>query len=491
MQALGSKIFIRLLGLIFFLAFCSLLIQIKGLYLSNGISPISINDQYCDWLLYTANILGLLLSLVLFLSPLKFTNKFINLQDGIIILVLYAIYLFFVNFGNVFMHFQWDILLLETSFWTALYCFLSQNSFNEKIFIWIFRILIFKLMLMSGLVKLSSGDPNWWNLKALEYHYYTQPIPNPLSFFVQQMPSWFHKLSCALMFAIELIVPFFIFINARFRLIAAILFSLLQLAIFATGNYCFFNLLTLILCLWLVDDKYLKKLIPTKLAELLTNKKLTNPQEVIESSINQRLSSLNLNKYHLTKFICILLLGFYGFSSTSYIISRSPGEIPGKIFFTELSNNYLKNYHQYFISNPYGLFAVMTTKRNEIIIQGLEDEKSSWKDYEFYFKPGDPRRMPPQVAPYQPRLDWQMWFAALSGYENHPWLAGFVIGLLEGKADIIRLLRYNPFPEKPPKYIRAVIYEYKFNTLNGYQKTGEVWTRELKGLYLPAVVLKE
>ncbi len=518
MQKLTQGLFLRALALIYLLAFSSLAFQTKGLYSHNGISPIELSvnallqhsssNPYINFLKipslfwfkqsdFAINILpyiGMILALILFTLPFVAKVKKQNYLEAFICFLLYLIYLSYVNLGGAFMNFQWDILLLETGFWTTLFCIFRNNILASKAFTWIFRFLVFKLMFMSGLVKLSSGDPTWRNLTALSYHYYTQPIPNPLSFLAHQLPMWFHQFTCALMFLVELIVPFSIFINSRFRLIAALLFSALQVIIIATGNYCFFNLLTIALCLWLIEDKDLEPYLPSKIQATFRDDAIYDPQDLISQTITNRLEKLDMDSkifsQRIIKYFTLALSVFYIGTSSIFILANLPVEFSLQNNLREESRKFLQATHSYMISCPYGLFAVMTTKRFEIVIQGLESENASWKDYEFFYKPGDTRRMPPQVAPYQPRLDWQMWFAALSNYQQNPWLVNLVIRLLEAKPEVLKLLEYNPFPEHPPRFIRAIVYEYKFNSLDGFNQSAEVWTREPKGLYLPALSLR-
>ena len=518
MHKLTQGLFLRALALIYLLAFASLSFQTRGLYSHNGITPIEITvrtflersytDPYAafikipsffwfkqsDLAINSLPYIGILLALILFTLPFVTRSRERNYLEAFICFLLYLMYLSYVNLGNVFMNFQWDILLLETGFWTILFCIFRNNIFASKAFTWIFRFLLFKLMFMSGLVKLASGDPTWRDLTALSYHYYTQPIPNPLSFLTHQLPMWFHQFNCALMFLVELIVPFFIFANSRFRLIAALLFTALQVIIIATGNYCFFNLLSIALCFWLVDDKYLEPYFPSNIQAAFRDDVIEDPQDLISQTITNRLEKLSIAsstlKERIIKYLVLALSVFYIGTSSLFIFANSPIDFSFQNKLKEISGKFLLATHSYMLSSPYGLFAVMTTKRFEIIIQGLETENGSWKDYEFFYKPGDTRRVPPQVAPYQPRLDWQMWFAVMSNYEQNPWLVNLAVRLLEGNKESIKLLEYNPFPAQPPKFIRAIVYEYKFNTLDSFNQSGEVWIREPKGLYLPPLSLR-
>jgi lipase maturation factor 1 len=482
-------VFSRLFAFIFFIAFASLFTQWQALFSSNGISPIQdlINRTSffqlpslfhffsSDTAIGISASLGLVISGLLGLRILS--NKILRAS---LFGLLYFIYLSFVNTGGVFLSFQWDILLLESSFLMIIYELCRGDIKLEQLVKYLFWVLIFKLMFMSGLVKLSSGDESWKNLSALQYHYQTQPLPNPFSGLFHKLPTIFHYSSCILMFFIELVVPFFIFFGKRMRHIAGLSFILLQLMIVFTGNYCFFNLLTILLCIPLLDIDFLK---PIKL------KILRSSEEVIicNPSINSFLGNSNKPNKSWSYYLILFLVIIYSSISIVHIIHRS-GLRLAVIDHTEIL--YLKSFGRFYLNNPYGLFAVMTTKRYEIIFQGTRNisgkfSESEWVDYEFKYKPGDLNRMPAQIAPFQPRLDWQMWFAALSDYKQNPWLVNFAVKLLEGNPAVLGLLAHNPYPNKPPDHIRALIYEYRFSS-----SQDQVWQRELKGQYLPNTSLR-
>jgi lipase maturation factor 1 len=342
------------------------------------------------------------------------------------------------------MSFQWDMLLLEAGF---LAIFLGSS----KRIVWLYRMLLFRLMLMSGTVKLLSGDPTWHNLTALNFHYQTQPLPTPIAWYAQHFPEWFQRFSVASVFTIEILIPFLIFAPRRLRHFAAWSLILLQICILITGNYAFFNWLALAFCLFLFDDRALTKIIPAR------------PRKTAVPAV----------------IFGIILL--FGFAELYDNFMRRPLPVVSTLMgFTA----------PFGIVNGYGLFAIMTTQRLEIIIEGSNDGVT-WLAYEFPYKPGDVRRRPPWVAPYQPRLDWQMWFAALGNYRENPWFVSLVARLLHGSPDVLKLFAYNPFPEKPPVRIRAVVYEYKFTDSETRRKTGAWWTREPLGRYIPSITLDD
>jgi hypothetical protein len=312
--------------------------------------------------------------------------------------------------------------------------------------VWVFRLLIFRLMLESGAVKLLSGDPAWRNLTAMSYHYETQPLPTPLAWYAYQLPSIFQKASTVGVFVVELAVPFLFLLTSRLRRIGAIVTIGLQILIALTGNYTFFNLLTILLCLLLFIDVKTPERIPWN--ALLVG-------------------------------VVLIPLGLIQLASTFGIWRELPEPLETINFRAETFR----------IVNHYGLFAVMTTSRPEIIIEGSNDGQQ-WQAYDFKYKPGDVNRPLPWVAPYQPRLDWQMWFAALSTSQNNPWFSQLMVRLLQGAPQVTALMSANPFPNSPPRWVRAVVYDYHFTDATTRRTTGAIWTRTLSGGYFPAVSLK-
>ena len=384
---------------------------------------------------------------------------------------LWAIYLSFSTITRTFLGYQWDSLLLETGFlaifmapsgwWPKI----SKERIPSKIYLFLAYWLLFRLMFSSGVVKLGSGDLSWRTLSALNFHYETQPIPNLFAWYAHQVPDWFQKFSVAGTLLIELALPFLFFAPRRLRLIAWAGTSLLQLLIIFTGNYCFFNLLALALSLLLLDDAYLQRLLPKKW---------------IPRSLSFAPPTLASHTFSILLVIIILPLSF---------IHMKP-----RVFRLELSDMEKRIYlwsSPFRSVNSYGLFATMTKSRPEIIIEGSNDQKN-WLTYEFKWKPGPLNKSPSQIAPHQPRIDWQMWFEALNylrGGKPTLWFRSFLIRVLEGEEKVLKLLENNPFPEIPPKYIRATVYEYNFTNFEERRKNNNWWKRNYLGIYVPASTL--
>ena len=459
-------IFLKALALIYGIAFLSFGMQITGLIGQRGILPLATFLRRVKevtggpaWHLvptiFWFDSTDGFLKLVCFLGVLAAGFVFAGKGWRIALVFCYLLYLSLVHAGQDFMSYQWDMLLLEAGF---LSIFLGWHPFVTTMFRW----LLFRLMFLSGLAKLMSGDPTWRNLSALRFHYETQPLPTPLAWYVHQLPLAFHRATAAGMFVIELLVPILLFLPRRIRMSAGFAIALLQIVILVTGNYTFFNWLTLALCLFSMDDEALRPWIPQRIAKPIRPPRGTR----IGRPVAAAAAAL------------VLILTFLLVLSAGAGMTWKP------------TNAIVRAFAPFGIANNYGLFAVMTTTRDEIILEGSNDG-AQWQAYEFSYKPGNTYRAPPVIAPLQPRLDWQMWFAALGTYRNNPWFVNFAVRLLQGAPEVTRLLKFNPFPNAPPKYIRAQIYRYWFTDFKTGNKTGAWWNRTPRGTYLRAISLED
>jgi hypothetical protein len=367
--------------------------------------------------------------------------------------VLFVLYLSFSSIGQDFLAFQWDSLLLETGF---LAIFLGRNRIIPVMFRW----LAFRLFFLSGAVKLLSGDPNWRNLSALSFHFHTQPLPTVVAWYADKLPAAMLRASTWIVLAIEIAAPFLLFLPRRIRIAGAACMLALQGAIFLTGNYTFFNILTVGILLFALDDQMLGRWVPEQIQEAFG-----------------RTASLAEARVATVIAAVIFCLGIGHFWQTFH--GSAPAPVQMALRYTAPLN----------IVNSYGLFAIMTTKRMEITVEGSADG-DNWKKYEFRYKPNGPLDPLRWVAPFQPRLDWQMWFAALGTYQENQWFVGFVLRLLEGSEPVTNLLATNPFPGQPPRYVRATVSEYQFTDFATRRRTGAWWTAQPKGLYLPPVGLR-
>jgi hypothetical protein len=310
----------------------------------------------------------------------------------------------------------------------------------------------------SGAVKLTSGDPTWHHLTALEFHFETQPIPTPLAWYAHRLPLWFLKGATAVVLAIEIGAPFLILTPRRLRALAFVPLVGLQALIALTGNYAFFNLLTAALCLFLLDDAALGGWGSVRTARAVTNR--------VRRGLLVALAAVTVPVSAVT------FAGSLGI------------ELPGAALVDPLA----RAIAPFRSVNAYGLFAVMTTTRPEIILEG-SDDGATWMEYEFKYKAGDVRRRPPWVAPHQPRLDWQMWFAALGRFDDERWFQNLCVRLLEADGTVLRLLERDPFQGRKPRYIRAVLYRYRFPDRTAARPGDVWWVRERLGDYSPVLSL--
>ena len=481
--ALSRWLFLRALGIVYLIAFVSLWVQVEGLIGPDGILPAgtflaSVARRFgsdavllvpsvlwlgtSDTALHVVSALGVAASLLLVL----------DVAPVLACLVAWVLYLSLQAVGGDFLAFQWDVLLLETGLLAVLlaprHLFPSRppTAGPNAIAIVLLWFLLFRLTFESGAVKLTSGDPTWRNLTALDYHFFTQPLPTWTAWYAHHLPDWLKHVAVVSTYALELVIPPLIFLGRRPRRIAFAGIVLLQLLIFGSGNYTFFNLLTVALALLLLDDADWRRLLPRRLVHQATRGGEETPPRRAPSPVSALIG------------LPLLLMGvvsLYGTLAAGGAVPR-----PFQPLFRMLE--------PFQIVNSYGLFRVMTTKRHEIVVEGSADGVT-WKPYEFRDKPGDPMRRPAFVEPHQPRLDWQMWFAALGRFETTPWFQAFLARLLQGSPDVAALLATNPFPNGPPRYLRAQLYDYRFTSPEERRLSGAWWHRELLGSYGPVVSL--
>ena len=465
------EVFLRLLAAVYLVAFLSFWVQAEGLIGTRGILPI--HDLLAlarerlgpsrYWVLPTLFWLGdgdLALHLVCAAGAALAILAVLGHARPLLMLALWGLYLSITVAGQDFLSFQWDVLLLEAG---LLAVFLAPHGLlrvrpgpTPLLVVWMYRWLLFRLMFGSGVVKLRSGDSTWHGLTALQYHFETQPLPTWVGFYAHQLPARAHTVATAVMFLIELVLPWLIWLPGRGRRVPLAAFLALQVLIAITGNYAFFNLLTIALCVFLADPGLLPPRWgpPADADEPKATLFGAWPRAVLAPVVAS-----------------LALVSAVQFSEATLGLGL-PWPAPAGWLARAISP--LRSV------NSYGLFAVMTTTRPEIVIEGSNDG-GTWRAYEFRYKPGDPLRRPGFVAPHQPRLDWQMWFAALGTCEDSPWLQRLFQRLREGSPPVLGLLGRNPFPDGPPRQVRALLYDYHFADLATHRRTGEWWQRRPEG----------
>jgi predicted DCC family thiol-disulfide oxidoreductase YuxK len=461
---LVSWVFLRGLGLVYVAAFYSLARQILGLVGSDGILPLS---EYLaaahegwgasaywqlptlfwvtqsDLALLAGAWAGVVLGLVVTLGLCR---------RGALI-ALFVLYLSYVYAGQLFMSYQWDLLLLEAGF---LAIFLTGGS---RIVVWLYRWLLFRFLFLAGLVKVLSGDATWQSYSALDYHFWTQPLPSPLAWYAAQLPHWFLAASVMAVLALELVVVFLVFLPRRPRMLLGFLTIAFQLAILATGSYNWFNLLTILLCVFLFDDQALARVLGSARAAKIAAR----------APLPGRVATWSAAAVALLTVPIGFNLIFEPITGRNILVVSKVAEAVAPLL----------------IVNPYGVFATTTTTRPEIVIEGSDDGKT-WKPYVLPYMPGPVTRAPTWNIPYQPRLDWQLWFASYGGIAQNRWIERLMQRLLAGSAPVTRLFAETPFPDHAPKYVRAELYAYRFAAPG----SEAWWQRRLDGTYFPQVSLE-
>jgi hypothetical protein len=475
-QSLGRETYritrfliLRLLGFVYLAAFVSLVGQLRPLIGHDGLLPA---DRYLERVVEAA---GSPLEAFLKLPTLFFFDAtdatllfcawsgvvlsvivLAGFANSILMAMLWALYLSFVHIGQLWYGYGWEIELLENGFLAIFLCpLLDARPFSRQptplTLVLLYRWLAFRIMLGAGLIKLR-GDPCWRELTCLEFHYQTQPIPNPLSPLLHFMPGWFHVLGVLYNHLAELILPWFVFGPRLARHIAGVLLVLFQLFLIVSGNLSFLNWLTLVPMLACFDDRLLGRFLPpffARAADRATQTEVppTKPRKITMALLAALVTILSINP------VANLLSGQQVMNSS----------------FDALS-----------LVNTYGAFGSVGRVRHEIIFEGTHDstidEDTKWLPYEFPCKPGDPMRTPCITGPYQRRLDWQIWFAAMSNPQQNPWTVHLLWKLLHNDPGVLSLLANNPFPAAPPDAIRATLYRYEFAPLD--DPTGAWWKRQ-------------
>jgi hypothetical protein len=370
-------------------------------------------------------------------------------------LVLWLLYLSIVNIGQRFYAFGWESLLLEAGF---LAVFLGNDRTPPPLLVLLlFRWLAFRVEFGAGLIKLR-GDPCWRDRTCMYYHHETQPMPNPLSWYFHHLPPGFHRFEVAGNFVAQLVAPFALFLPQPVAGIGALVMIGTQAYLVVSGNYAWLNLITIVVAFSGVPDSFFAFLLPSG-------------PSAAHGPVPAWFAS------------CLLLL-------TAFVLALSYWPVRNLLAPGQLMNYAFNHYH---LVNAYGAFGTITRVRHEVVIEGSAAEgpagDGDWQEYEFPGKPGGLRRRPPQVAPYHLRLDWLMWFAALRSGFAEEWFAPLLVKLLEGDPAVLRLLRHNPFPDRPPVWVRARYYRYRFSSRAERRDTGAWWVRELAGEYVRPVRL--
>ena len=490
--------FQRSLGTIYLLGFLIAANQFRALCGADGILPVRLflkRVNFWDapslfWLnssdtaFLVAAIAGVVLS-VLALSGLSdaFDGVFGYVFSAFVWISLWMLYLSFVNVGQTFYGFGWETLLLEVGF---LAIFLGPAAAAPPVIvIWLLRWVLFRMMFGAGMIKIR-GDECWRDLTCMNYHWETQPSPNPLSWYFHQMPEWANKFAVLFNHFVELVVPFFFFGPRLLRQGAGLLTIAFQGILILSGNLSWLNYITIVIAISCFDDSFL----PAVPAFMESFYKILGGNLGVTESFGAAGNAAALSAvvsggsgFFLWISGGMPSLLIYGLTALIFVLSIQP--TMNLFSRAQVMNSSFDPLH---LVNTYGAFGSITRVRNEVVIEGTDDAvitpNTEWKEYLFKGKPSEVDRMPPLISPYHLRLDWQMWFAAMSPYWQHPWILNFIAKLLEGNSQVAGLLRVNPFPDHPPRYIRATLYEYHFGKTTW-------WQRKRVASYLPPLSLND
>jgi len=467
-------VILRLLGIIYAVAFLVLINEIIPLIGSDGLTPVD---------LYLKNIIAALGSRsagfirlpsvfwwfhsdqsLLFAAWIGFVLSCIVVAGYAnipLLTILWFLYMSFVHVGQEWYGYGWEIQLTETGFLAIFLCpLLDMRPFPKHAppmpIIVLFRWLIFRIMLGSGLIKIR-GDEIWRNGTALYYHFETQPIPGPLS-------RWFHFLPHAVLrtgvwfnFLAELFAPLFVFGPRLARQIAGVIIILFQFTIILSGNLSFLNWLTIVPALACLDDGFWEKILPNR---------------IVKKAKDAELQSTPSHPMLITAWVVTVIVGLLSIQPAFNLLS------PGQVMNT--------SYDPLDLVNTYGAFGTVGEERLNVIFEGTTDENpgdsADWKPYIYRGLPVALNKRPPQIAPYQLHLDWQMWFASMSTPDEYPWTLNLIWKLLHNDPNAVNLFKKNPFPTKPPRYIRAVLYRYSFAKAGN--PNGLWWNREKISIWI-------
>ena len=467
---LARFLFQRALALVYLIAFLVAFNQFCPLLGERGLLPIPqflkvrhfksspsiFHFYYSDRYFKAVSFAGLVLALVALLGLSEAGPRWVSIA---VWSTMYFLYLSIVNVGQIFYGFGWETMLLEAGCLAILLG--STGTAVPLPLIFLLRWMLFRLEFGAGLIKWR-GDPCWRRLTCLEYHHETQPIPNPFSSYFHHLPKSFHRLEVLGNFAAQLVVPWGLFLPQPVAGICGALLILTQLWLFISGNYSWLNFLTMVLALASFDNAQLGALL--------------------------HVTAPILHAPPAPYVLAVLAIG-----ALAMVLSYWP--VLNMLSGRQIMNRSFNRFH--FI-NTYGAFGTVTKSRFEIVIEGTDEvvisPQTVWREYEFKAKPGDPSRRPRQIAPYHLRLDWLMWFAAMSPryeYMVHPWFIGLVYRLLQHDSATLKLLAGNPFPGGGPRVIRARLYRYRFATRAERRATGQWWNRALVGEYLSPVSLQK
>lgn len=489
---LSRWLFIRALGVIYFSAFYSLVFQIRGLIGPRGILPAhsylqTVAQSLGHWerLWYAPSLLWLCsdsstLMVLCWMGMLASVLVIVNLWPRANLAICFVLFLSFVSAAQDFSSYQSDGMLLEAGFISLFFAppglrpgwALDYHPSRASLFLLLWEW--FRIYFESGVVKLASGDPEWRNFTAMDQYYQNGPLPTWVGWYVQHLPHWFHAATVWATLSLELGIVWMLFLPRRWRIVCFFIVTPWQIGVILTANYAFLNYLVLALGVLLLDDKFIPELLPGRWRREIQRAFATTMEH---DRSRQEFKDKFGRGWHVAGVaVGAVLLSWIAYTTTAeMMLLRVP-----------LPRWPIIALEPFRIANQYGLFAVMTRGRYEIEFQGSTDGQN-WTAYPFRNKPQALNEAPRIYAPYQPRFDWNLWFASLGSWREYPIVPNTEVRLLTNDKDVLQLFAGNPFQEQPPRQIRVLLWQYWFTSREEKRKTGMWWRRELLGLYAPTL----
>jgi hypothetical protein len=488
-------LFLRTLGLIYFSAFFSLVFQIRGLIGTRGILPArdylqNIAEHFAAGRLWYAPTLVWLSSGSTMLLALCWIGiaasvlVVLNIWPRATLLICFVCFLSFVGAAGDFSSYQSDGMLLEAGFISLFFAppgirpHLGTAHPPSRMSYFLLQWEWFRIYFESGIAKLASGDSQWRRFTAMDEYYQNGPLPTWIGWYMQHLPHWFHASAVMATLVMELVLCWMFLLPRRWRILCFFIVTPWEIVVIATANYAFLNYLVLSLGVLLLDDEFLIRYLPQGWRETATPTTIKARLEFHSTDI-QWLRAVKRHWQAIKLAVSAVLLTWIFYATTAELVWMLSPRVPLPM----LPVTVLEPFR---IANQYGLFAVMTRGRYEIEFQGSSDGQN-WTAYPFRHKPQDPTKPPGIYAPYQPRFDWNLWFASLSSWQQSPIVPNTEIRLLANNPDVLSLFSGNPFSQDPPRLVRAVLWQYWFTSIAEKRATGMWWKRKFLGLYAPTL----
>jgi len=511
-------LFLRTLGCIYFSAFFSLVFQIRGLIGPEGILPaneylraVAHSLGHSRGLWFAPTLLWLasgphMLAALCWVGMGASLLLVLNIWPRGMLGICFVSFLSFVSAAQDFSGYQSDGMLLEAGF---IALFFSPRGFRpgmgvaappSRASLFLLQWEWFRIYFESGAAKIIGGDPEWRNFTAMDEYYQNGPLPTWIGWYIEHLPHWFHASTVFATLALELVLVWMLFLPRRWRIACFFIVTPWELGVTFTANYTFLNYLVLALGFLLLDDRFVRQFLPQRWRGLFVATATTGPEgnptasEASEPDKEREASAEPTRPEHsrwqdskgsLRQQVKILKLSFVSVV-LSWIFYATAVELIWMFWALPLPTAPVEALEPFRIANRYGLFGIMTRGRYEIEFQGSQDGKT-WVAYPFRYKPQDPSTRPGIYAPYQPRFDWNLWFASLGSWREYPIVPSTEVRLLSNDNDVLVLFEKNPFPHEPPRQVRAVIWQYWFTTMSEKRTQGLWWRRQFLGLYAPTI----